>query len=81
MKYTVLIVEDDRGICEGIVNTLSPWDIEATPVRDFKNIIGEFAKLNPHLVLMDISLPYMDGYRFCREIRAELRLSLTKMIF
>ncbi|MCQ2450529.1 MAG: response regulator transcription factor [Clostridia bacterium] len=67
--YKVLAVEDDAGILTGIKDTLSPWDIEVSGVNDFKNIIGEFSAYCPHLVLMDISLPFKDGYHFCREIR------------
>lgn len=67
--YKVLAVEDDAGILTGIKDTLLPWDIEVSGISDFKNIIGEFSAYRPHLVLMDISLPFKDGYHFCREIR------------
>lgn len=69
MAYKVLIVEDDRGIAEAIAVALQGWDIQASFVSDFRNVPAEFEKAAPHLVLMDITLPFMDGYHWCREIR------------
>lgn len=76
--YRVLAVEDDLGILTGIKDTLLPWDIEVSGISDFKNIIGEFSDYRPHLVLMDISLPFMDGYYFCKEIR---KISSVPIVF
>lgn len=76
--YRVFVVEDDKGISDGIINTLTPWDIEAIGVKNFKNVVSEFAEISPHLVLMDISLPFMDGYYFCREIR---KISSVPIVF
>ena len=69
MTYRVLIVEDDRGIAEAVEESLSGWDMLPRTVTDFRNIMAEFADYQPHLVLMDISLPFMNGYHWCREIR------------
>jgi two-component system response regulator protein BraR/BceR len=67
--YRIYIVEDDKGIAEGIETCLGNWDMQAKTVSDFRNVLSEFADFQPHLVLMDISLPFMDGYYWCREIR------------
>ena len=69
MTYRVLIVEDDRGIAEAVEESLSGWDMLPRTVTDFRNVLAEFADYQPHLVLMDISLPFMNGYHWCREIR------------
>lgn len=67
--YRILIVEDDRGIAQGVAERIAAWDMEAKCVEDFRNVLGEFAAYSPHLVLMDISLPFMNGYHWCGEIR------------
>lgn len=67
--YRILIVEDDRGIARGVVEQIAAWDMEAKCVEDFRNVLGEFAAYAPHMVLMDISLPFMNGYHWCGEIR------------
>ena len=74
----VLIVEDDKGIVEGITASLTQWDMEARSINDFRNVIEEFKDFSPHLVLLDISLPYMGGYHWCQEIR---KISPVPIIF
>lgn len=74
----VLIVEDDKGIVEGITASLTQWDMEASSINDFRNVIEEFKDFSPHLVLLDISLPYMGGYHWCQEIR---KISSVPIIF
>ena len=76
--YKIFIVEDDSGIAEGIKNSLSGWDIDSRAVSDFRNVLSEFSQYEPHMVLMDISLPFMDGYHWCREIR---KMSSVPIIF
>ena len=78
MVYKILIVEDDRGIAQGIEQCASNWGMEAHTVEDFRNVLGEFAQVQPHLVLLDISLPFMNGYHWCQEIR---RVSSVPVIF
>ena len=67
--YRVYIVEDDKGIAEGISNCLSAWEMEVRIVSDFRNVIAEIEEFVPHLVIMDITLPFMGGYHWCQEIR------------
>lgn len=78
MEYRILIVEDDRGIAEGITEQMRQWGLEAKAVSNFHNVIGEFAEYQPHLILMDISLPFMSGYHWCSEIR---KVSSVPVIF
>lgn len=78
MSYKIFIVEDDTGIAEGIAEQMKQWDLEAKTVSDFHNVMGEFAEFQPHLVLMDISLPFMSGYHWCSEIR---KVSRVPVIF
>ena len=76
--YRIFIVEDDEGIARGVSQLIASWGMEAVTVRDFQNVAGEFAACNPHLVLMDIGLPFMNGYHWCSEIR---RVSKVPIIF
>lgn len=76
--YRILIVEDDAGIANAIKARAEMWDIEAKIVQSFRNVISEFAAYSPHLVLMDISLPFYDGYHWCAEIR---KVSRVPVIF
>ena len=66
----IFLVEDDRGIAEAIAAQTALWDMETVCVRDFRNVMGEFTACSPQLVLLDISLPFYDGYHWCREIRS-----------
>ena len=67
--YRILIVEDDRGIAEEILRQAQAWELEARCVVNFRDVAGEVAQFSPHLVLLDISLPFFNGYHWCREIR------------
>lgn len=67
--YRILIVEDDRGISEGICAQAAQWGLEARAAQNFRDILGEFRAFEPHLVLLDIGLPFFNGYYWCTEIR------------
>ncbi len=69
--YKIFIVEDDTGIADGIVGCLQNWGMEGVSVSDFRNVMEEYRACEPHLVLMDITLPFMGGYHWCQEIRKE----------
>lgn len=74
--YKILIVEDDPGIREGVGALLKNWDMDVKCVTDFRKVTAEFAEYEPHLVLLDISLPFMDGYHWCREIRSSSKVPI-----
>ncbi len=76
--YRILIVEDDRGIAAAIKAQVEMWSLEAVCAEDFRDVLGEFARVQPHLVLLDITLPFFNGYHWCGEIR---RLSRVPIIF
>ena len=76
--YRILIVEDDRGIAGAIKAQAEMWNLEAVCVENFRDVLGEFARVQPHLVLLDITLPFFNGYHWCSEIR---RLSNVPIIF
>ena len=67
--YRILIVEDDRGIAEAIQAQTRMWELQAQCVQNFRNVMEEFSSFDPHLVLLDVSLPFFNGYHWCSEIR------------
>lgn len=67
--YKLLIVEDDAGIAEAVSQHAQQWGLEAHAVKDFRNVMAQFSAVQPQLVLLDITLPFFDGYHWCAEIR------------
>lgn len=67
--YKIYIVEDDKGISDGITSCLANWGMEGRTVSDFMKVMEEVKEYEPHLIIMDIALPYMGGYHWCQEIR------------
>lgn len=76
--YRILIVEDDEGIARGVEKQVGGWGFEVRCVSDFRNVLGEFAAFDPQLVLLDIGLPFYNGYHWCSEIR---KISSVPIIF
>jgi DNA-binding response OmpR family regulator len=72
--YKILIVEDDAVIASEIRQNLLRWGFEAQTADDFSNVLGIFEKSAPHLVLMDISLPFFNGYYWCDKIRKQSKV-------
>jgi len=73
-----MLIEDDNIICDEIASLLIRWGYEVRSVVDFTSVTAEFADFSPQLVLMDISLPFYNGYYWCSEIR---KLSRTPIMF
>ena len=67
--YRILIVEDDRDIAQAIQLQAQQWNFEASCAQNFRDVMAEFARFDPHLVLLDVSLPFFNGYHWCSEIR------------
>lgn len=78
MTYRILIVEDDAGIAGSVAAKLRSWGMEAAVCRDFRNVLAETAAIGPHLILMDIGLPFMNGFYWCSEIR---KVSQVPIVF
>ncbi len=76
--YKLLIVEDDSIIAKSIKNHMEGWGYEAVCITDFENVKNIFVREQPHLVLMDISLPFYNGFHWCDEIR---KISKVPVIF
>ena len=68
--YRILLVEDDPGIAQAVCAHLRQWELEARCVQNFRAVMDEFTAFDPQLVLLDISLPFFNGYHWCTQIRA-----------
>ncbi len=76
--YKIFMVEDDEIIARSIREHLQAWNYDVCCVEDFSNVVAEFVRFDPQLVLMDITLPFFNGYHWCREIR---KISKVPVIF
>lgn len=76
--YKILLVEDDEIISKSIKQHLENWNFEVVTAKDFRNITKEFTACNAHMVLLDLMLPFYDGYYWCKEIR---KISNVPIVF
>ena len=76
--YKILIIEDDRVISKLLADHLRKWDYIPEMIKDLKNIVEEFITFDPHIILLDISLPFYNGYYWCQAIR---KISKVPIIF
>lgn len=76
--YRLLIIEDDKGIAEAIKAQAEMWDLKVHCVENFRNVMSELAEFDPHIILLDIALPFFNGYYWCSEIR---KVSKVPIIF
>lgn len=76
--YRILIVEDDASMAKAMKTQIDSWGNQAETVKDFQNVISAFVSFDPHMVLMDIMLPFYNGYHWCSEIR---KISNVPVVF
>ena len=76
--YRILVVEDDPVIAGAIEKSVAKWGYEVECVTDFQDVLGHFVRFDPQLVLLDISLPFYNGFHWCSEIR---KVSKVPIIF
>lgn len=76
--YKILIVEDDTSLADAIYDQVTGWGYMCACVQNFQNVVKDFLKFEPHLVLLDIMLPFYNGYHWCNEIR---KISNVPIIF
>ena len=76
--YKILIAEDDPTLAKVMKKHIESWNMNVHCVKNFRNITDEFREYEPHLVLLDIMLPFYNGYHWCTEIR---RISDVPIVF
>lgn len=64
-----MIVEDDGNMANAMRTQLTAWGYEVYCVQNFQKVTEEFLTEEPQLVLLDIMLPFFNGYHWCSEIR------------
>lgn len=69
MVYNILIIEDDFGLAKSIMNVLEKYNFRSSILDDFENIEDIVVDTKPNLIILDINLPYYDGFYWCRKIR------------
>ncbi len=67
--YKILVVEDDETIVQIVKRHLESWGYEVFQVEDFSHVLQEFVQKDPQLVLLDLKLPFYNGFHWCEEIR------------
>ncbi|MCF2641641.1 MAG: response regulator transcription factor [Lachnospiraceae bacterium] len=78
ITYKILIVEDDDTIASAVLNQVKGWGYEAECVQDFSKVLDTFVAFEPALILLDITLPFHNGFFWCQEIR---KISKVPIIF
>lgn len=76
--YKLYIVEDDEVIAKSIKNHFTKWGYQVETCSDFQNVLSQFIEFDPQLILLDISLPFYNGYYWCTEIR---KISKVPILF
>lgn len=75
-KWKIFLVEDDKVIAEEIKRHLNFWNYEIKIAEDFQNVFDDFKNFHPDLVLMDVSLPFYNGYHWCKIIRKNSKVPI-----
>ncbi len=76
--YRIMIIEDEFSLADAIKRQIEGWGNEVCLVKDFQNVMQRFTEFDPHLLLIDIMLPFYNGYYWCTEIR---KVSSVPVIF
>ena len=74
--YKILIVEDENAIVQAEKEHLEKWDFSVHCIKDFKNVLSEAADYQPDLILLDIKLPWYNGFYWCSEIRKSSKVPI-----
>ena len=76
--HRIFIVEDDAAIAAALQKHLTTWGFDVRCAEDFRNVLTECTAFDPQLVLLDITLPFYNGYHWCQELR---RVSNVPVVF
>lgn len=72
----IFLVEDDKTISQLVAKNLTNWGYQVQEVKDFQTILKQIDEFQPHLIILDISLPFFNGYYWCQEIRKTSRVPI-----
>lgn len=77
--YKILIVEDDKTIANAVKKHVETWGYQAYATQNFQNVMEDFAREHPQLVILDITLPFYNGYHWCSEIRKVSKVPILSL--
>ncbi|HEL1626960.1 TPA: response regulator transcription factor [Streptococcus suis] len=72
----ILLIEDDKTIRQLVAKNLINWGYQVQEVKDFQTVLEQMEEFQPHLILLDIGLPFFNGYYWCQEIRKTSRVPI-----
>lgn len=72
----IFLVEDDKTISQLVAKNLINWGYQVQEVQDFQTVLDQISDFQPHLILLDIGLPFFNGYYWCQEIRKTSRVPI-----
>ncbi|MGQ7388107.1 response regulator transcription factor [Streptococcus suis] len=72
----ILVIEDDKTISQLVAKNLINWGYQVQEVQDFQMVLEQMEDFQPHLILLDIGLPFFNGYYWCQEIRKTSRVPI-----
>ncbi|AXI67066.1 DNA-binding response regulator [Streptococcus suis] len=72
----ILLIEDDKTISQLVAKNLRNWGYQVQEVKDFQMVLEQMEEFQPHLILLDIGLPFFNGYYWCQEIRKTSRVPI-----
>lgn len=72
----ILLIEDDKTISQLVAKNLINWGYQVQEVKDFQTVLEQMEEFQPHLILLDIGLPFFNGYYWCQEIRKTSRVPI-----
>ncbi|MGV3304256.1 response regulator transcription factor [Streptococcus suis] len=72
----ILLIEDDKTISQLVAKNLINWGYQVQEVKDFQMVLEQMEDFQPHLILLDIGLPFFNGYYWCQEIRKTSRVPI-----
>lgn len=75
-EFRIFIIEDDEVIFKAIKKYLESWNFIVLGVKDFENVFDEFINFKVDLLLIDISLPFFNGYHWCEKIRSVSKIPI-----
>ncbi len=74
--YKIFLIEDDPVISQAVENHLTMWGYRVMAEKDFQRVLEDFLEFSPHLVILDLSLPFQNGFLWCEKIRESSKVPI-----
>ena len=67
-RFKIFLIEDDEIIAKSLKKFLENWSYEVYLVKDYEKVFEEYERIDPAIILIDISLPFFNGYYWCEKL-------------